>query len=227
MELVVKDPIEAIKGRRTIRAYLPRPVPKEALQEVLEVARYSPSWANTQPWEFAVFGGEVMETIREALENMAAAQTPPNPDIPAPLFTDKLRQRSRENGLLLYRSLGITREDVEKRRRYELLGTRLFEAPNGIVIYMDRSLGPWSVLDIGLVLQSIMIAAHSYGLGTSALYNLIRYPEVLRTYLDIPESKKIVCGLAIGYPDEAAPQNLYERPRAPLEELATWHGFPD
>ncbi len=217
--------IEAITSRKSIRAYKPTPVPKVMLAELLESCLRAPSWANTQPWEFAVVGGKVMDELKLALVQKAEADTPANPDIPAPAFDGRYLERIRENGRQLYGVLGIAREDKEKRRQWSLTGSRFFGAPNAIIVYIDRTLGAWSILDAGIVMQTIMLAAQSYGLGTCALYRSVIYPEELRRILNIPESKLIVCGLSIGYPDMDAPQNNFRSTRDPLETSVTWHGF--
>ena len=145
--------------------------------------------------------------------------------MPAPEFPAEVQERARGQGAALYASMGVDRNDPAARKQFGLRGSRLFDAPAGIFIVMDRRLGPWAMLDAGLVMQTIMLAARAHGLGTSALYAMVRYPDVLRGLLKIPESKQIVCGIAIGYPDEAAPQNTYQRPRLPLDSVASWVGF--
>jgi len=217
--------IEAITSRKSIRAYKSTPVPKAILAELLESCIRAPSWANTQPWEFAVVGGKVMDELKRALVQKAEADTPANPDIPAPTFADRYLERRRENGRRLFDALGIAREDSEKRHQWYLTGSRFFDAPNAIIVYIDKALGAWSILDVGIIMQTIMLAAQSYGLGTCALYRAVIYPEELRRVLNIPESKLIVCGLAIGYPDTDAPQNKFWTTRDPLESFVTWHGF--
>ncbi len=194
------DVLQAIGTRRTIRAYKPDAVPPTLLRELLETAQYSPSWGNTQPWEFIVFTGEVMERVRAALVAKTEAREEPNPDIPRPIFPDELRRRAEENGRRMYASMVVSRDDVEGRHRFDKENSRLFGAPVGVLLVMDRSLGSWSMLDIGLVMQTIMLGALAYGLGSSPLYAMARYPDVLRNILQIPDSKQIVCGIALGYP---------------------------
>jgi nitroreductase len=218
---------EAIRFRKSIRAYKSDPVPKKILAELLETCLRAPSWGNTQPWEFAVVGGKVMDELKRALVQKAEEDMPENPDIPAPAFADRYLERRKENGRQLFEVLGIAREDREKRRQWYLTGINFFGAPNAIIIYIDKSLGAWSILDTGIVMQTIMLAAPSYGLGTCALYRGIVYPDELRRILKIPESKLIVCALTIGYPDMDAPQNRFWSTRDPLNEFVTWHGIEE
>lgn len=219
------DVLEAIRTRRTIRAYWSDQVPLEIVREIVDIARLAPSWGNTQPWEFAIVTGEPLEAIKQDFYDKSDADVEPYSDVPRAEFPDSVRQRAQDQGGIMYQAMGIDRDDPVVRREFRLRGAQLFGAPCGIFIYMDRALGPWSMLDVGLVMQTIMLAAPAYDLGTSPLYAMVRYPDVLRRVLAIPDSKQIVCGIALGYPDMEAPQNLYERPRLALEELASWHGF--
>lgn len=219
------DVLEAIRSRRTIRGYRPDPVPQATLAAILETAQWSPSWGNNQPWELIVVSGEPLEAIKRGLYERTDAGVAPNPDVPAPDFPEETRQRARGQGAALYASMGVSRDDPEARKQFGLRGSRLFGAPVGVFIVMDRRLGAWAMLDVGLAMQTIMLTARAHGLGTSALYQMVRYPDVLRAVLKVPESKQIVCGIAIGYPDADVPQNHYERPRLPLDTVASWVGF--
>ena len=217
--------MKAITSRKSIRAYKPTPVPKAILAQLLGNCLRAPSFGNTQPWEFAIAGGKVMNELKQTLVQKAEADAPANPGIPTPNFAGRLLARRRENGKQLFGVLGIAREDREKRHQWYLIGSMFFNAPNAIIIYIDKTLGAWSILDAGIILQTIMLAAQNYGLGTCALYQTVIYPEELRRILNIPESKLIVCGLAIGYPDTDALQNKFWSTRDPLESFVTWRGF--
>ena len=214
--------LEVIKDRRSMRSFRPDPVPKEVLQQVLEAAIRAPSWSNTQPWEFTVVGGKLLERLKGVLFEKASAGVPPNPDIPFPTFQDPCLQRSRENGKKFFETLGITREDKARRMEFSLSMSKFFGAPNGIIVYIDRELGPYSILDAGIAIQNLLLAAHCIGLGACPEAAVVTYPDVLREMLGIPVSKKIICGVAIGYPDEAAPINKHRSPRDPLDVFVTW-----
>lgn len=219
------DLIEAVKSRKSIRGYKPDPVPKEILRELMEVALHAPSFANTQPWEFVLVGGKVLDQVRQALVEKALSGVERHHDIPWPTFPDLYRNRVRELGLSLYSALGISREDKEKRQQWELQGLRFFNAPNAIILYIDRNLNAWSILDVGIIMQTIMLAAQHYGLGTCPQAAIAAYPEVLRELLGIPESKLIVAGIAIGYPDWEHPANKFRSKREPVESFVTWRGI--
>ena len=219
------DVIDAIKARYTVRAYKPEPVPKGVLAELMEVALRAPSWANTQTWEFAVVGGEVMRELKQSLAAKASAQEERYPDIPRPEWPSPYRERGRENGIRLYQLLGISRDDTEKQLQWYVEMYRLFDAPNGIIVYTDRELSVWALVNVGLVVQSIALAALDYGLGTAMLAASVSYPDEVRRILRIPESKQLVIAIAIGYPDPEAKVNEFRSNREPLETMVTWHGF--
>jgi len=223
--------VEAISHRKSIRAFKPNSVPQEILKEVMELAVRAPSWANTQSWEFAVVSGTKLEEIRQAF--VERVEEPRNPDIPGPReFPEPYDTRRRVLGRKVLELKGISREDKEKRRWWQLQGLRLFEAPCVIYIYIDRSfylqgdgLNIWPIFDCGLVAENIMLLATKYGLGTIAQIQAVGYPVVLRTVLGIPDSKLIVLGIAIGYPDWDDPVNELRSEREPLGNISTWHGF--
>ena len=219
------DVIDAIKARYTVRAYKPEPVPKEVLAELMEAALRAPSWANTQTWEFAIVGGEVMREFKQILAAKASAQEERYPDIPRPEWPSPYLERSRENGIRLYQLLGISRDDMEKQLQWYVDMYRLFDAPNGIIVYSDRELSVWALVNVGIVIQSIALAALDYGLGTAMLAASVSYPDEVRRILKIPESKQLVIAIAIGYPDPEAKVNEFRSNREPLETMVTWHGF--
>ena len=200
---------------------------------MMELALRAPSWGNTQPWEFAIATGKKLEEIRQAFVEKAEAAAQDNPDIPRPReFPQPYDTRYRAIGRKVLEMKGISREDKEKRRRWVLQGLRLFEAPCAIYIYIDRSIyrqgdtsNIWPLLDCGLVAENIMLLATNYGLGTIAQIQAVLYPDVLRNVLGIPDSKIIVLGIAIGYPDWDDPVNQLRSEREPLENAAVWHGF--
>ena len=219
------DVIDAIKARYTVRAYKPEPVPKGVLAELMEAALRAPSWANTQTWEFAVVGGEVMRELKQSLAAKASAQEERYPDIPRPEWPSPYRERSMENGIRLYQLLGISRDDTERQLQWYVEMYRLFDAPNGIIVYTDRELSVWALVNVGLVVQSIALAALDYGLGTAMLAASVSYPDEVRRIVRIPESKQLVIAIAIGYPDPEAKVNEFRSNREPLETMVTWHGF--
>jgi nitroreductase len=223
--------VEAIKQRKSIRAFKSDLVTKEILKEIMELALRAPSWANTQPWEFAIVTGKKLEEIRQAF--VGKMEEDPNPDIPRPReFPEPYDTRRRVVGRKVLELKGISREDREKRKLWLLQGLRLFEAPCVIYIYTDRSfylqgdrLNIWPIFDCGLIGENIMLLATNYGLGTITQIQAVGYPDVLRKVLGISDSKLIVLGIAIGYPDWDDPVNQLRSEREPLDNVSAWYGF--
>ena len=218
------DVIAAITTRRSCRAFKPDPVPEEILKKVMEVSLRVPSSSNTQPWSFVVVGGKQMAALKQALAEKTRAGEPLAADFALPAPEGIYRERRRTFMAQMYGSLGIERDDEAKKLQWWQTMSRFFDAPNGIIVCLEKSLTPWALVDAGMVMQTIMLAAHGYGLGTCAMYRLVVYPEVLRQMFSIPESTAIVCGLAIGYPDMAAPVNRFRTARDPLDTFVSWHG---
>ncbi|MFH1381369.1 MAG: nitroreductase [Chloroflexota bacterium] len=221
------DVVTALKTRKSIRGFLPRPVPRETLEEILKIACRAPSGANTQPWEVAVVGGEKMKELKDAIYQAAKSGVAEMSDFTHGYHGQKepYLSRQREVGFGLYGLLGIKREDRQRREEWGLQGRRFFDAPNALVLYLDKDLGPLTVFDVGLFAQSITLTALTFGLGTCILASVARFPNIIRGMLGIPPEKKIVCGIAIGYPDDAHPANKLESTRAPLSEFTKWYGF--
>ena len=217
------DLIEGIKTRKSIRAYRPDPVPRAVLNDVLSLAINSPSWANIQPWEFCVVGGESIRRLKDAISaRILAEQTSPG-EVPMPQLSEKYSERRRQNGRKIFQLLGIPRGDNQAALEHRAQMGRFFDAPNGIFVYADAPVQHYIMFDLGLFTQTLMLSAHAYGLGTCAEAALVRHPEQVRTVLDIPRDKALVIGLSIGYPDNNAPINTHKSTREPLENCCTWY----
>ena len=219
--------IEAIRSRRSIRGFKPDPVPRKVLEELLDTCRWAPSAQNIQTWEMAILGGKVMAEVKARLEANVKDKVKPNPDLPSIEPTGIYQQRaieSRDNTDRHQFPPGT--EDLDaKRAAYLLRGGRFHDAPNGIIIYSDRSLDQKAIINAGILAQTIALAAPAYGLGTCMMFRAVTYPDVLRELLGIPDSKIFILGIAIGYPDSGAIINSIPRSRLPVETLAQWHGF--
>ncbi len=222
------DIIDAIIMRKSIRDFKADPVPKQILKEILETAARAPSAENSQPWEFTIIAGDVLNTIRQANVEKLNSGASSHPDLQTKwLAPDSVyRRRQIEIAIQIFKLMDISREDKEKRDRWMKLGFRYFNAPAAIVVYMDRSLSyPRPIFDIGAVTQNICLAALHYGLGTCIANQGITYPEVLHEFAGIPESKRIMISIAIGYPNWDFPANKVVSTREPIEDISTWIGF--
>ena len=213
-----------VQNRRTIRKFLPKPVPEETIGEIISEALWAPSWGNTQPWEFMVVTGPLMEKFK--IENRKALMSgeTSTPDIQMPEEWPKaLKSRYKDVGRTLFNSLSIARDDVEARTNYYGEMFNLFDAPAMLLVLLDKSLLlEYAMLDVGLFMQTFMLLACDRGLGTAALAASVHFPQVARKVLPIPAEKHLAIGAAIGWPDTVAPANLFERRRADLDELITW-----
>jgi len=220
------DLVEAIKARKSIRGYKPDPVPKNVLEEILEIAVHAPSSMNTQPWEFTIIADDVMEKIKQAnIEKFNAAELP-RMDVPrGEKYTDEYRERQVALAVQLFKLMGIAREDKEKRTEWMRKGFRFFDAPAAIIISMDKSVGSGGEFDCGVISQTIALTALDYGLGTCIQGQGIMYPDVVRKFTGIPESKLIVICLTIGYPHWDFPANKVQAEREPSENITTWCGM--
>jgi len=222
------DIIEAVRKRKSIRGYKPDPVPREVLEQILELASQAPSAMNTQPWEFTVLSGEVLENVRRSNVDLLNSGVPPNPEHVVTSWPKEsiYRQRQVDLAKQLFQLMDIPREDKEKRAKWLERGFRYFDAPAAIIISTDRCLsesGP--LLDIGAAIQTICLAALHFGLGTCIEDQGTMYPQVLRTYAHIPESKRIIAAIAIGYPDWDFPANRVESERESVKNVTTWVGL--
>lgn len=219
------DVIEAIKQRRSIRAFSEKPVAQETLMEILNIACRAPSAMNTQPWEFIVLSGEKLKKISAVIVEKLKNGAPMQPDHLVVSWPDRGVYKDRQIALArqLFRVMDVPREDREKRARWLERGFRFFDAPAAVIIATDRTLsesGP--LLDLGAVMQNICLAAMHFGLGTCIEDQGVLYPEVLREHAGIPPTKRLNIAIAIGYPDPDFPANNIRSEREPAENLTTW-----
>ena len=220
------DIVDAVRARKSIRGYKPEPVPKEVLREILEVARHSPSAMNSQPWEVTVVAGEVLDQIRQTNIELLTSGAIPNPDIPFEPYDGVYKQRQVELAIQLFRLMGIAREDKERRAEWLQRGFRFFDAPAAIIFSVDRSVEALkAMMDIGTFMQTVCLTALNYGLGTCIEDQGTMFPEVVRRFTHIPESKRIVIAIAIGYSDWDFPANKLESQRELVENFVSWLGF--
>jgi nitroreductase len=221
------DLVECITSRKTTRAFKPDPVPRDILMKILDASRNCASTENSQPWEFAVFGGQVAEDMKKVYQERWDKEVPTNPDVPydpSAWPESYTYRRTGCGGPNMLTVLGIEPDDMEARRKLWQKGIRFWDAPNGIVISTDRDLPDLTIVDVGGIMQTILLLAHDYGLGCCPSLMMVMYPDVLRQHLDISPSKLIVIGICIGYPDETDPINTLKVHRLPLDEMVSWHG---
>jgi nitroreductase len=212
---------EAVRGRRSIRLFLPDPVPRETITKIVDLARWAPSWGNTQPWEIVVADGDKAKTLVKAFLEEAGKGQPMRPDIQMPLnFNEPHKTRYMALGRSLLTAIGIKRDDHQGRMQHYMNMFSLFGAPAVIYLTIDGKLNEaYSCLDIGSVGVTICYAAVQEGLGTIFLAGSVQYPDIIRKVLEIPDTKKIVMGIAIGRPHPTAPASLFRSEREPVEKI--------
>ena len=217
--------VEAMKTRISTRAYVDRPVERSVVEALLEAARWAPSGVNTQPWQVAVVQGDSLRRLSDDFLRLAEDGVRPNPDYEyyPGAWVEPYKQRRFQCGMDLYKALQIGRDDKDKRREAALNNYRFFGAPVSLFFFMDKALGQGSWLDMGMFIQSVMLAAREYGLGSCPQASTADYPDVVRTQLGISEQKLLICGLALGYPDENHPVNRYRTAREPVTAFSTWY----
>jgi nitroreductase len=220
------DVIEAIKTRKSIRGFKKDPVSKETIHKILEAAIRTPSGMNTQPWEFVVAGGKALEQIREECGRLFNESTIPTNDMLRQPFEGVFKKRQVDLAIELFKLMGITREDKEARKQWMSRGFRFFDAPCQIIIFADKELKyHLDMLGVGALCQTICLAALEYGLGTCIADQGIMYDHVWRKYANIPESKRLIAGISIGYPDPDFPANKLVSSREPVDSITTWLGY--
>ena len=212
---------DAVLSRRSVRAFLPDPVPREKISKIVELARWAPSWGNIQPWEIVVADGEKAKLLAEAFVAESKNGVIPRPDITMPVDYPAIhKERYVSLGRALFTEMGIAREDKQARIEHYLNMFRFFGAPAVIYLTIDGGLNePYACLDMGSIGTTICYAAVQEGLGTIYLAASMHYPDIARKILHMPEIKKVVIGIAIGTPHPEAPASLFRSQREPVEKI--------
>lgn len=222
------DIIEAIKKRKSIRNFTNDRIPQAIIREILETACRAPSAMNTQPWEFTVITKKVLDSVKNGIiEKFKAGEKPHSEHCVMGWPVDSVyRDRQIDLAKQLFQALDIERKDTDKRTQWMEKGLQFFNAPVAIIIYVDRMfIEGTPVFDIGAATQTICLTAMHYGLGTCIQDQGVMYPEILRKYCNIPDTKQIIISVAIGYPDWNFPTNKLETPRTSVDKITTWYGF--
>ena len=218
---------DVMRRRRSVRAFRPDPVPLALVRDLLETAARSPSGTNIQPWKVHVVAGEVRDRL--AQEVLAHRDTSPTDDKAEFPRTDKRKEpytaRMRTLGKDMYARIGIPKGDQAASWAQWGRNYSFFDAPVGLILTIDKDLDAMSFLDIGMFMQSLMLAAKVRGLDTCAQGAWNMYWTVTRRVLAIPDDEYIIVGMSLGYADEAHPVNGVVSEREPLDAFATFHGF--
>lgn len=214
---------EVVRARYSCRRYQSRPVAKEVIGRILDVAQQTPSWCNCQPWQVLVVSGEAIERFRTALHAHAAQGAPAQPDFPFPLrYEGPYRERRKVCGVQLYQALGIGREDRAAAAQQSLENFRFFGAPHVALVTTEEDLGVYGAVDCGLYVSNFMLAAQNAGVASIAQAALASYPDFIRHHFGLPPHRKLVCGISFGYADPAHVINSYRTARASVAQAVTW-----
>ena len=220
---------DAIMTRRSIRRFLPEPVPRASLMRILEGAATAPSGHNIQPWKVYAVAGAVKDRISagilSAIANEPAAQHQPEFDYYPINWFEPFIGRRRKLGHELYAILGIAREDKAARERQMLENYKFFGAPVGLFVTFDRRLAAGTFMDVGMFIENILIGARGEGLDTCGQAAFNWYHEAIRKHLPMEDSELLACGISLGYADPNAPENKLMPEKLAVEQFTTFLGF--
>ena len=215
---------EAIRNRKSVRAFLDREIESETIETILDTARWAASGTNAQPWEVVVLTGDrkqhLCEKISAAFHDGVRGKMEYN-YYPVE-WKEPFRSRRVECGKALYGALNIQREDMERRKSQWAANYRVFDAPVMLLFFMDNIMETGSYLDIGMFIQSIMLAAMDHELTTCPQAALGEYPEIVKQYTGYDDDHVLVCGMAMGYEEVSDPVNNYRTAR---EEVSKFTRF--
>lgn len=214
---------EGIRARFSCRRFLERPLPRQTITDILDLAQQTPSWCNCQPWQVVVLAGEALQRFGDTLYSHAAQGHSPQPDFPfPPRYEGIYRERRKICGVQLYQSLEIAREDRAAAARQSLENFRFFGAPHLAMITTDAGLGVYGAVDCGLYVANFMLAARNFGVDSIAQAALASYPDLVRRELGLAADRLVVCGISFGFGDAKHPVNSYRTARASIDDTVRW-----
>ena len=222
------NPVDrAIRSRRSVRAFLPTPVPEETIREILESAARAPSGTNTQPWRVYVLRGAAKDALSQRIsaaynDPEEAAKHKQEYAYYPTKWTSPFIERRRKIGWDLYGLLGIQKGEKAKMHAQHSRNYKFFGRPVGLMFAIDRVLEKGSWLDYGMFLQNIMVAARGRGLDTCPQAAFTPFHRIIREYLKMPENETFVCGMSMGYADNAKIENTLRTEREPVDAFATF-----
>lgn len=219
---------EALKTRISIRAFSDRAVSREMVEEILDVARWSPSGGNLQPWKVIAVAGDAKRAVTDLATNVLmrdpTGEADEAPVYPQPLW-EPYRSRRYKIGEDMYALLGIGRDDKPARLAWVARNYLFFGAPVGLFFVLDRNLGRGQWAHLGMFMQSVALAATARGLGTCMQESWAMVRKSLHTHFALADDEILYCGMALGFPDPAAPVNELRSDRVAVSELARFSGF--
>jgi nitroreductase len=222
---------EAVDSRISCRGFRPDPVDPETLREMLELSARAASGGNLQPWRVYALTGSALEELKRVVAEEMETHDPRHIDAEYPIYPKELwepyKGHREYHGVQLYGALQIDRGDMEGRVRQYKENYKFFNAPVGLLITVDRRLGPGQFTDLGNYITTFMLLAREKGLDTCAQESWARAYRSIGKFLNIPAEQMLFCGVAVGYRDETHAANSFRSPRAPVEEFCRFIGFDD
>ncbi len=223
-DCLVQSIDQLVRSRRATRAFLTEEVPAETIEAVFELANHAPSNSNTQPWHVEVVSGAARERLAAAI---AAAGEAGEVSLDFPysedMYQDVLRDRRRDFGAHLYRTLGIDRDDAELLDVYNRRSLRFYGAPHVAMIFAPSTAEARIAADVGIYLQTLLLAMTAHGIASCPQGLLSFYADTVRNELGVDSGRRLLVGVAFGYADDAAPVNGLRVPRADLTETTRFH----
>jgi nitroreductase len=211
-------------ARFACRAFLAEPVPLPTIERILGTAQKTASWCNSQPWRLEITSGPATERFREVMYAAASRGMPNRSDFPFPReYRGVYLERRRAAGFQLYNSLGIARGDKAGYAKQALENFKFFGAPHVAIVHTDEALGVYGAIDCGGYVASFTLAAQALGVATIPQAALAVHSDVVRAHFNLPDDRRVVCGISFGYPDRAHEANNYRTTRADIEEAARFH----
>lgn len=218
----------AVVSRRSIRAFLPAEVDPKEIEAILDVARHAASGVNTQPWKVHVLTGAAKDRLSAAIAvvdndpSQQASLEEPYTYYPLDWVSPYLDRR-RKVGWDLYGLLGIAKTDKARMHAQHGRNYRFFDAPVGLIFTIDRVMQAGSLIDYGMFLQSVMVAARARSLDTCPQVAFTKFHRVIATELGIPEDEMVVCGMSLGYADPSRIENALVTHRESVDAFTTFH----
>ena len=214
---------ELLTERYSVRAFLPQEVDRRVIERVLVAAQRTASWCNSQPWQVIIASGEAKERFRKEIYSAAISGAEEGHDFPPPReYLGVYLERRRESGFQLYNTLGIARGDKAAYARQALENYNFFGAPHVAIIHTDEPLGVYGAIDCGAYVGNFMLAAQALGLGTIPQAALARHSRLIRRHFDLPDDRRVVCGISFGYADHSHLVNSYRTTRATVPDTVTF-----
>lgn len=219
---------QAVEQRKSVRAFKNKPVPRNLVEEILTLAARAPSNSNIQPWKVHALTGDIKSQLSQAVFERAAKSPggdPADVHIFPPGLGEPWRQRRSDCGERMYSALGIEREDKKARFAQGAKNLTFFDAPVGLIITLDRSLGDLQFLDCGIFAAHIALLAQERDLATCMQAAWSMWSVTIRETLSLSEDEMVLMGISLGYPDTDNVASNIAQPRIELDDYATLHGF--